>query len=360
MLGFLVSIVLYLVSLPLKALKLSLDVLDRSFNIAVDAGLKVRDTELKIESIRNRLSVSEEEGKLGVLKKLLSRLIGVLRLSSVVFGVLSFVFGAITLVVSVVLVVSVASSISLFTTDRGTSFLSNVGNIGYRYMSVRDDTSDLNNTDGYNSTTSTGNSNIGINTNTNINTNYSPVVSIPSYSGGTNRDIWVSSCEEMWRFYCTNIDTYWGNSNKAVRKWYNCPILGGVVADDCSGFVSACIANAGFDIGAWSPNYSSWVSRNYAKYDNELARYFNFYTPEDYFSGIYKPQVGDILAYSGHVEIIGRLDVGNYGSWSWGSVPSLEVRQSAVARYRTSSLDVLVTKMWGSNKNRVTGIWQIK
>lgn len=174
---------------------------------------------------------------------------------------------------------------------------------------------------------------------------------------------WLNSCQTMFDWYQTNIDTYLHNKQRegeykkySTRKYYDCNLLDNKgVADDCSAYVTACLIYAGY-----IPYQEGWTSHSFTyndKYKKELEQYFNHYTPEDY--GVsYTPRVGDIVAYDGHVEILANIDEnGKCWAWSWGSVPD-----DATAKYISRAKDVktYITKMWSNNKHTVTDIWQLK
>lgn len=171
---------------------------------------------------------------------------------------------------------------------------------------------------------------------------------------------WLSCCESMFNWYYANIQTYQksyaGTKGTGVREWYTCDLFsnpGIVVGDDCSAYVYACLAYAGFVSDTTTKG--SWGSSTFADPTNStLLKYFNPYHPDDYKTGKYKPRPGDIMAYSGHVEIIAQVEPGNCLSYSWGSVPRSNPCQ------RTGDINLYLHKMWSSNEHNVTVIWSLK
>ena len=171
---------------------------------------------------------------------------------------------------------------------------------------------------------------------------------------------WVNACESMFDWYYNSIDTYQGNKSgkgSGTRSFYVCNLFDSgsnvEVGDDCSAFVYACLAYAGFVDE--STTKSAWGSSVFADETNStLLKYFNPYHPDDYGNGVYKPRQGDILAYCGHVEIIAQVEPGNCASWSWGSVaknnPCL----------RTGDINTYLHKMWKDNSHDVKVIWSLK
>lgn len=69
-------------------------------------------------------------------------------------------------------------------------------------------------------------------------------VSIGFGSYGMNGSWWSCVCA-MGAWYQNNVHTYQGTTAKGQplknKNWYDCPLIGGKVADDCSGFVKACL-----------------------------------------------------------------------------------------------------------------------
>lgn len=173
----------------------------------------------------------------------------------------------------------------------------------------------------------------------------------------SDNSTWIKSCESMAQWYAKNVTTYQGStSNKStgVRKWYNCSLLDNKkVGDDCSAFVTACLAYAGFypDWTSGSGLSSTSFCRG-SRGSSLLSKHFKHYTPSE-LNGLYKPKVGDIVAYAGHVEILARIDEsGNCWAYSWGAISSVQ----PINRNVTS--DVYIRKMWSNNTNKVTDIWQ--
>ena len=170
---------------------------------------------------------------------------------------------------------------------------------------------------------------------------------------------WLSCCDSMFTWYFANIHTYqksaMGLDGTGVRGWYTCDLFsnpGIQVGDDCSSFVYACLAYAGFVSDTTTT--SAWNSTTFADETNStLLKYFNPYSPSDYGKS-YIPRPGDIMAYSGHVEIIAQVTDGNCLSYSWGSVPRSNPCQ------RAGDIETFLKHMWSGNEHTVRVIWSLK
>ena len=174
-------------------------------------------------------------------------------------------------------------------------------------------------------------------------------------------DTWAASVSSMGTWYFANINTYQGDSsgkdNCTGRKQYPCPLIGNkTVQDDCSAFVTACLA-----YGGYYPEYTgeySFCAKDFCTGGsayNMMLNNFVHYTPADYLTGVYKPEVGDIFAYSSHVEILGVIGETECFAYSWGSVP-----EDGMPTVRSCGIDTFVAQLWNSNRNKVTDIWQVK
>jgi len=134
------------------------------------------------------------------------------------------------------------------------------------------------------------------------------------FSGGGN-STWLSCVQQMGQWYQNNIHTYQtGTDNRAhgSKGWYSCPLLDGAkVADDCSGYVQACLRLFGVNCQSIT---TSAMQNNWFM---ELLNQAGF----THFSGIFTKdnlQPGDIICGAGstHTEIY----AGNGRSWGWGSI----------------------------------------
>lgn len=139
---------------------------------------------------------------------------------------------------------------------------------------------------------------------------------------------WWDAVQKMGAWYQENVHTYQGTREKPRRgrTWYDCPLIGRKVQDDCSSFVWACLQYFNPDVfkpRPWSPsclNLSIETSPNGIDAQQLKEAGFKWFRwkREDL-------QVGDIMVGSslaqggthcGHTEIY----AGNNKSYSWGSV----------------------------------------
>jgi len=131
--------------------------------------------------------------------------------------------------------------------------------------------------------------------------------------GGTPGS-WLEAIKNMGKWYEQNIHTYQNGSDGRAhgqKGWFMCPLINDKVADDCSGFVQACLKYAGIDC----PSITTSVMQQ-DQFSNMLENAgFKHYT------GIFMPwnlKEGDIICGKGstHTEIY----AGDNKSWSWGSI----------------------------------------
>ena len=135
-------------------------------------------------------------------------------------------------------------------------------------------------------------------------------------SQGSN-STWAKSVQSMGKWYEANVHTYQGNRPPAKgsgnRRMYDCPLTNGKVADDCSGFVSACLQYFGvFKNGQVTNSNGFTGDANIAKTleAGKFARMkYSWETVQPY----------DIISYNGHVEILAEKG-DSLKSWGWGSV----------------------------------------
>ena len=130
--------------------------------------------------------------------------------------------------------------------------------------------------------------------------------------GGFNGD-WLSTIQQMGKWYESNIHTYQGTTEKPRqgKKWYMCPLINDKVADDCSGFVQACLRY--FGVSCPSITTATMQENQF----NSMMENAGF----KHFTGLFNPsnlQPGDIICGKGqtHTEIY----AGENKSWSWGSI----------------------------------------
>ena len=139
-------------------------------------------------------------------------------------------------------------------------------------------------------------------------------------SNSINAD-WWGCVTKMGAWYQSNIHTYQGTTTKGEalkgKKFYQCPLIGTNVADDCSGFVKACLQAFGVkDID------DIWVTtaamQPGSKFDQALrAAGFTYMA--------YAPDIvsaGDIICGgpSSHTEIYAGVNGGRAKSYSWGNI----------------------------------------
>ena len=124
---------------------------------------------------------------------------------------------------------------------------------------------------------------------------------------------WYNCVQQMGKWYEANIHTYQGTTSKPRKGkcWYDCPLVNGKVADDCSGFVQACLLL--FGVKCPSISTSTMQDSSFMKL-MEGAGFIHL-------SGNWNTtnaQPGDILCgkSSTHTEIY----AGGGRSWSWGNI----------------------------------------
>lgn len=152
---------------------------------------------------------------------------------------------------------------------------------------------------------------------------------------------WVNAYTTMWKWYCSNVNTYqhginliWDSAGNAVcneylsclnscgiRHGYSCNLLSGaLVGDDCSAYVGACIDYLGL-------NYSSNAAMNMSSSNvaNFVGDSFEAYTSS---SPNFEAKEGDILCFSGHVEILAHIEDEKFYVYSWGRVPDCVINNT--------------------------------
>ena len=136
-----------------------------------------------------------------------------------------------------------------------------------------------------------------------------------SMFGGHVNGNWLSAIEQMGKWYESNIHTYQtGSTGKAMGKkgWFMCPLINDKVADDCSGFVQACLRLFGIDC----PVITTAMMQDGSQFDKLMEssgfiHHKGLFTPDNL-------QPGDIICgrASTHTEIY----AGDRKSWSWGNI----------------------------------------
>lgn len=159
------------------------------------------------------------------------------------------------------------------------------------------------------------------NVNTNVSSNVSESTNIVDST--TNSSGWVGSIEKLANWYIQNVPTYQndtGGGGTGSRAWYPCDLLeGNTVGDDCTGFSYACLILAGYisDSPTNAPP-SGW----YIGEDSTMASKLKEagFTHGYVASGM-EFKAGDILAKSGHVELlVGVNEDGTYQTFGWGTI----------------------------------------
>lgn len=133
------------------------------------------------------------------------------------------------------------------------------------------------------------------------------------FCGAVNGN-WLATVTNMGKWYEANIHTYQtGTDGRAHGKkgWYRCPIINANVADDCSGFVQACLLAFGVKC---SPITTTDMNGEAFMKLMESAGFIHY-------NGIFdknNSQPGDILCgkCGSHTEIY----AGDGKSWGWGTI----------------------------------------
>lgn len=132
---------------------------------------------------------------------------------------------------------------------------------------------------------------------------------------GSVNGSWLSAVEQMGKWYESNMHTYQtGTDGRAhsAKGWFQCPLINGKVADDCSGFVQACLKYFGIDC----PVVTTAIMQSGSQFDKLLQN-----NGFKYMCGLFDPSnliPGDIICGgpSTHTEIY----AGDKKSWSWGTI----------------------------------------
>ena len=135
-------------------------------------------------------------------------------------------------------------------------------------------------------------------------------------SAGSN-STWAKAVETMGKWYEANVHTYQNRlppaKGSGVRKMYECSLINGKVADDCSGYVSACLQYFGAFKKGLAPGSGGFTS------DSKIASILEKggFKKMTYSWSAVQPY--DIISYNGHVEIL-AVKGEHPKSWGWGSV----------------------------------------
>lgn len=125
---------------------------------------------------------------------------------------------------------------------------------------------------------------------------------------------WMSAVEEMGKWYESNIHTYQGGTSghaSGSKKWYMCPLVNNTVADDCSGFVQACLMYYGIQCPSITTATMQQTQFINMMENAGFTHYIGLFDQNNL-------QPGDIICGSGssHTEIY----AGNGKSWAWGNI----------------------------------------
>lgn len=148
-----------------------------------------------------------------------------------------------------------------------------------------------------------------------------------------NSSGWVGSIETMAKWYLKNVSTYQTSPEGTYtgkRGWYACDLVDGKnVGDDCTGFSYACLVYAGYiaDSPANAPGSSSYISGGSMVSKLQEAGFTHSAVSSDTVF-----QAGDILAKSGHVElVVGVNEDGTYQTFGWGKIQSSYPSTSSIS-----------------------------
>ncbi len=147
----------------------------------------------------------------------------------------------------------------------------------------------------------------------NLITGISRFTMFTGFFGGGAGGPWYNCVQQMGKWYETNVHTYQGTTSKPRKGkcWYYCPLVNTKVADDCSGFVQACLLLFGVQcpsIATSTMQDSSFMKLMEGAGFIHLSGNWN----------ITNAQPGDILCGKActHTEIY----AGEGRSWSWGNI----------------------------------------
>ena len=128
---------------------------------------------------------------------------------------------------------------------------------------------------------------------------------------------WVDAIKKMGNWYANNVHTYQGKANNRVsggkRTYYNCSLVNGKVADDCSGLVSACLKFYKIEVG----DVHTASMQPGSKFDKTLRANGFQYLPFKRES----LKAGDIMCSGpdGHTSICGGMVNGKLRFYDWGN-----------------------------------------
>lgn len=308
-LGIILPIVLFILTLPLKAtmlaLKLQLSALEVSIkktSLSEKLGLKdeadfirkstdtaIKATKIGVESIKGTVKLGAKSTKLLIKSiKLLIRTIKFL------IFLLKSLAALITFLMSLSVVVIIAILLLLIVLVGNIVMVSNSGSLF----------------------TNLSNANSVVTSDSQLSTN--------NGAPSANAEEWLKKCEEMGKWFVSNINTYQGNTDghyDGSRKGYKCDLVGVSVGDDCSGFISACLAYANF-IDPSKASYSSAPASTSFLSGGDMVKVLENAGWTHYSTGGkgFEWKAGDIAAISGHVELVVSVDGDTMKHFGWGTI----------------------------------------
>ncbi len=172
---------------------------------------------------------------------------------------------------------------------------------------------------------------------------------------------WMKAYQEMGMWYANNINTYCSNPDNSKgtaggRTWYSCPLLGGsTVGDDCSSFVTACLAYADIHkgyVGGSAPRSGEFTPDNDNVIVSELMSAGFKWVP---YSSSYVPTAGDIIIMTGHIEIIAGYSGDKVYVFSWGNNYSFASGRGLPHSW--SSREAYLG-YWNKGSKSIVGVWR--
>lgn len=172
---------------------------------------------------------------------------------------------------------------------------------------------------------------------------------------------WMKAYQEMGIWYASNINTYCSrpdnsDGTKYGRTWYSCPLLGGsTVGDDCSSFVTACLAHAGIKkgyAGGSAPSSGLFAPDSGDPIITELMSAGFKWVP---YSSSYVPTAGDIILMTGHIEIVAGYSGDKVYVYSWGNNYSFVSGRGLPHVW--SSREAYIG-YWNKDSKSIVGVWR--
>ena len=167
--------------------------------------------------------------------------------------------------------------------------------------------------------------------------------------GGGDNSSWMAAINTMGNWYCQNVTTYQSSTSghgTGSRKGYQCTLSGynKTVYDDCSAFMSACGDYMGWN---WGTSQTSGWWRDTS---NEVVKQHFRWHPEGEMGISYQLKGGDILAMSGHVEVVIGVSDNKIQTFGWGSIHT-KIPSSTGYYYGGSYAH-------GGSCKKVMGVWE--